>query len=169
MTTSTLPGSAAGASTLRSADPVLLYDENCSVCRRFISLLINADQRGAMRIAPLQSPLGDAIREAYPEYTAKDSALWIGRDGEIRAYSDAILASLDYLGGPWTALTAAMRVVPVRFRDAAYRTFAENRNLFGRLGLTELDSNALERMLKEPETRAVASALRSTPAAGSKR
>ena len=138
-----------------AADPVLLYDENCSVCRRFISLVVNADNRGGMRIAPLLSPLGDAIRQSHPEYSARDSALWIGRDGNILAYSDAILAALDYLGGPWTALTAAMRIVPHALRDAAYRTFASNRNLFAPLGLSELDSRSLGRLLTNPKSRSV--------------
>ena len=151
------------------ADPVLLYDEKCSVCRRFISLIVNADNRGAMRIAPLQSPLGDAIRNARPEFAAKDSALWIGRDGEICAYSDAILAALDYLGGPWTVLTAAMRIVPHPLRDRAYRAFAENRNLFGRLGLSTFDSRTLERMLREPEMRSITDATTYSLPAGSNR
>ena len=131
--------------------PVLLYDEKCSVCRRFVAMIVHADGRGTMRIAPLQCPLGDAIRRSHPEFAAKDSALWIGLDGEILSHSDAILASLEYLGGPWTALTVAMRIVPHPLRDAAYRAFAQNRNLFGKLGLSSLDSKTLERMLKEPE------------------
>ena len=153
----------------RRADPVLLYDEQCSVCRRFISLIVNSDTRGAMRIAPLQSPLGDAICHARPEFAAKDSALWIGPDGEIRAFSDAILAALDYLGGPWTALTAAMRIVPHQVRDRAYRAFAENRNLFGRLGLSTLDSRTLERMLREREMRGITDTMTSSIPAGSNR
>ena len=161
--------SAGRSSAGRRADPVLLYDEKCSVCRRFISLIVNSDNRGAMRIAPLQSPLGDAIRHARPEIAPKDSAVWIGPDGEISAFSDAILAALDYLGGPWTALTAAMRIVPYQLRDRAYRAFAENRNLFGRLGLSTLDSRTLERMLSVREMGSVTDTMTSSLPAGSNR
>ena len=139
----------AGEPTQGTGGPLLLYDQMCSVCRRFVSLLIRADAHGSLRIAPLQSPIGDVVRRDHPEFSARDSALWIQPNGHIVGYSDAILDSLEYLGGAWVPLARALRSVPRSLRDQAYTTFARNRNLFARLGLDELDERSLQRMLRD--------------------
>lgn len=80
-------------------------------------------------IAPLQSLFGDAIRRSHSEYRNRDSALFVRPDGTILAYSDAILATLDQVGGVWKHIARALRRIPRRLRDRACTAFASNRNL----------------------------------------
>lgn len=108
---------------------MLLFDDRCSVCRRLVSLVIGMDRQGALKTAPLQSLFGDAIRRAHSEYRNRDGALFVRPDGTILAYSDAILATLDQVGGVWRHIARALHRIPRRLRDRACTAFASNRNL----------------------------------------
>jgi predicted DCC family thiol-disulfide oxidoreductase YuxK len=129
--------------------PLLLYDERCSVCRRFVSLVVRADARGKLRIAPLQSPRGEALRRDHPQFAAKDSAVWVPPSGAPLGYSDAILEALAYLGGGWRVVAGLGRLIPRAVRDWAYRAFARNRRFFGWLGLDQLDPRSRARLLPD--------------------
>jgi predicted DCC family thiol-disulfide oxidoreductase YuxK len=129
--------------------PLLLYDETCSVCRRFVSMAVKADRAESLRIAPLQGARGEAIRRAHPEHAAMDSALWVGESAEPLARSDAILAVADHLGGGWRLMARAGRIVPRPVRDWMYTTFASNRRYFGWMGLDRLDERVAARMVDD--------------------
>ena len=130
-------------------EPILLYDERCSVCRRFIAILIGADRTGHIRIAPLQGARGEWIRKTHPEFSDRDSAVWVPPKGPPVGYSDAILAALRHVGGGWRMLARACRLVPRGFRNRVYRAFARNRRYFGWLGLAELDERSRQRLLDQ--------------------
>ena len=132
--------------------PLLLYDARCSVCRRFISLVIHADRGGTISIAPLDGRHGDALRRTHPVFGTRESAVWIPRFGPALAQSDAILAVLDHLGGRWRWLAKLGGLVPRAFRNAAYRWFAGHRGWFSWFGLREVDSMVRSRMMEEPAT-----------------
>jgi predicted DCC family thiol-disulfide oxidoreductase YuxK len=129
--------------------PVLFYDARCGVCRRFIRMAVHADHKGLLRIAPLQGARGERLREAFPQFARRESAVWIGNDGPPSGFSDAILATLDYLGGRWRLLARLGRVIPRSLRDWAYRVFARSRPHMGRFGLAELDEVSRSRLLPE--------------------
>jgi predicted DCC family thiol-disulfide oxidoreductase YuxK len=131
--------------------PVLLFDERCGVCRRFVSFVVGLDRAGSLRIAPLHSRFGDAIRKAHVEYANRDSALFVKPDGTILSHSDAILASLEHVGGTWRHVARALTHVPRRIRDRAYIAFADSRSLFGRFGLPALDHAAQTRHIASDE------------------
>lgn len=130
-----------------SEHPVLFYDARCGVCRRFIRMAVRADHKGLLRIAPLQGQRGDALRETYPQFRARDSAVLVTPSGPPHGFSDAILATLDYLGGRYRLLARIGRLVPRVVRDWAYRTFARNRPHMGWLDLAELDDASKGRLL----------------------
>lgn len=127
--------------------PVLFFDTGCSVCRRFVALAVHADRSGQLRIAPLQSARAEIIRHRHPELATRKSALWLPRVGRPQAESDAILSTLAFVGGPWKLLARVGRLVPRSLRDWTYRTFADHRSLFGRLGLAELDETSRNRLI----------------------
>ena len=128
--------------------PVLLYDAGCGVCRRFVQFLIRKDRRGAVRIAPLESPLGSGIRGRYPEFDRKDSAIWLPARGRPSGFSEAILDSLDFVGGRWKVLSRAGRLVPRSLRDRVYRLFAGNRRYFGWLSIPDFDEETKSRLMQ---------------------
>lgn len=128
--------------------PLLLYDDRCSVCRRFVSLVVGADRVGTLRIAPLDCAVGDALRREHPRLEARDSAVWIRPDGTVTTHSDAILDAIEYLGGALSPLSRLLRAIVSRpLRDRAYKAFADNRKLFGAIGMQQLDRRAQERVL----------------------
>jgi len=130
--------------------PVLLYDDDCSICRRFVSLLIGADRRGTLRIAPLSGPIGDALRRTRPALEPRDSAIWIAVDGTVSTHSDAMLDAIAYLDGALTPLSKVLRsLVPRLLRDRAYTAFANNRSLFGQFGMDELDERSQSRTVSD--------------------
>ena len=133
---------------MREGNPVLLYDAHCGVCRRFVRFLVRHDRTGSVRIAPLQSPIGAGVRSRYPEFDRQDSAVWLPSRGKPRGFSDAIIDSLDHVGGQWSVLARTMRLVPRRLRDRAYRLFAGNRRYFGWLSIPELDQETQARLLQ---------------------
>ena len=120
--------------------PLLLYDARCSVCRRFVSLVIHADRTGTISIAPLVGRHGDAARRVNPAFGTHESAVWIPREGPALAEPDAIFAALHHLGGRGRWLAAVGHLVPRALRNAAYRAFAGNRKWFAWVGLRELDA-----------------------------
>lgn len=134
-----------------SEAPVLFYDARCSVCRRFIAWAVARDRRGLLRLATLQGPRGDALRQAYPGFAGRDSAVWVAPGARPVGHSDAILATLRYLGGGWRALAGAGRLVPRALRDRLYRSFADHRNYFARIGLDRLDERAERRLIDEEQ------------------
>lgn len=128
---------------------VLLFDDRCSVCRRFVSFVSGIDRVGHLRVAPLQSLFGDTIRRTHTEFSKRDSALFVQPDGTILAYSDAILAALEQVGGLWRHVARALHRVPRRLRDRVYTAFANGRSAFAALGLPLFDewfsSHAVDR------------------------
>lgn len=131
------------------AGPLLLYDARCSVCRRFVEMVVRADHAGKLRIAPLRSVFGDAVRRERTEFSAIDSAIWIPEDGPAVHRSAAVLGVLSYLGGGWRILAGIGRLVPRPLRDALYRGFAGNRSWFAWMGLDEFDSYTRSRILPD--------------------
>ena len=127
--------------------PVLLYDARCGVCRRYVRFLVRKDKKGALRIAPLQSPIGAGVRGRYPEFDKQDSAVWLPVRGRPTGFSEAILDSLDFVGGGWKVISRAGRLVPRRLRDRVYRLFAGNRRYFGWLSIPDLGEEANARLM----------------------
>ncbi len=119
---------------------VLLFDDRCSVCRRFVSFVTGIDRLGHLRIAPLQSLFGDTIRRTHTEFSKRDSALFVQPDGTILAYSDAILAALEQVGGLWRHVARALHRVPRRLRDRVYVAFANHRRAIATFGLPWLNA-----------------------------
>lgn len=82
-----------------------------------------------VRFVPLQSPLGRALREDAKVPDTVDSMLWmelVGTEVIAHRYTDAVIRSLEYLGGihRWGLV---LRLVPRVLRDFGYRMFARYR------------------------------------------
>jgi predicted DCC family thiol-disulfide oxidoreductase YuxK len=137
-----------------SGGPLLLYDARCGVCRRFVSLVVHADRAGTISIAPLVGHQGDDVRRHYPAFGARDSAIWVPRDGRALAETDAILAALAHVGGIWSFVAKVGGRVPRHWRNRAYRWFAGNRRRSARFGLPGLERSVQSRTLPPPVAKA---------------
>lgn len=146
----TMPPTFALREAARRADcrrPVLLFDDGCSICRRFVSFAVKVDHHDRLRIAPLNSVFGDAIRRSHSQHAARDSSLFVQPDGAILSHSDAIVAALREVGGGWRMLGHVLHALPRQLRDRAFTALTNRRTSFARAGLPELDPRADRRRL----------------------
>ena len=125
-------GPAAVAGPAWAGGPVLLYDGTCGLCDASVQWILRRDRRGVLRFAPLQGETAGAVRRAYPEIDRVDSMVWIETSHEpgaarVLLQSDAALRVASYVGGIWS-IAGIARLVPRRWRDAAYATIARHRH-----------------------------------------
>ena len=112
--------------------PVIIFDGYCVLCSRWANFVLRQDRAATFRLLPAQSPLGHALYVHFgldPEnyetnILVADGLAWLKLEGSIR--------TAEGLGFPWS-LAAALRVLPLAWRDKLYELIARNRfRLFGR-------------------------------------
>jgi predicted DCC family thiol-disulfide oxidoreductase YuxK len=112
--------------------PIIAFDGHCVMCSAFARFVLRVDRRRRFRLLPAQTPLGRALYVHYgldPEdyesnILIEDGAAWFKSEGTIRMF--------ERLGAPWSA-AAALRWLPLRWRERLYELVARNRlKLFGR-------------------------------------
>jgi predicted DCC family thiol-disulfide oxidoreductase YuxK len=115
-------------------DGLWLFDGVCNFCSGSVQVALRLDRKGQLRFTPLQSPFGCAIAQRYGlDLENPDSFLFFD-GGRPLDGSDAVLALAARLGAPWS-LFAVLRIIPKRWRDAAYLLLARNRyRLMGKRG-----------------------------------
>ncbi|WP_334319378.1 DUF393 domain-containing protein [Termitidicoccus mucosus] len=118
------------------AAALLLYDDECGLCRWCVRRLARADRRGALRFARLSGATAAAFwREAGfgPDDPKPDSMVLVlcgERDGTRSGYflrTGAIWRALSLAGGVWHAAAWCVRIWPPSWRDAVYRLVARMR------------------------------------------
>jgi predicted DCC family thiol-disulfide oxidoreductase YuxK len=113
-------------------DPIILFDAQCVLCSANAGFILRHDRQRRFRLAAMQGTTGAALfRRHGIDPTDPDTILVVYGDQVLRD-SDAVIAIYTGLGWPWRA-AGAVRLVPHRLRDRAYRWIARNRyRLFGR-------------------------------------
>lgn len=112
--------------------PVLLYDGECGLCRACVRVLLRADRAGRLRFAPLQGTSAQAWLRARGLPTEDFDTLIFVPDwddapgGPHLVRTEGALAACAAAGGA-VGWLAGWRVVPPRWRDAAYRAVARVR------------------------------------------
>ena len=128
------------ASPRAPASSVILYDGLCGLCDRYVQFVLRRDHRHSFRFAPLQGAYGKRTlaRQGIDldDGDPKTMVLVEKADGpgeRVRFRSDAVLAVITGLGGPWR-LAGILRVVPRPLRDVVYDWVARVRHrIFGKL------------------------------------
>lgn len=136
------------------AGPVLMYDGVCGLCNRYVRFVLARDRRRRFRFAPLQGLFGTrALARHGMQPTGDPNTIVllesVGSPIErARVRSDAVLAILTGLGGPWR-LAAVLRLIPAFLRDAVYDLVARFRyRIFGRFDACPLlPSSSRDRFL----------------------
>ena len=128
-----------GSVRAKEGQPILLYDGSCGLCARSVQFVLGHERASHnLRFATLQGERGRQALSADPKLAGVDSVIWLepsdsGRPARVLVRSDAVLAVMQHLGGPWSALAAVARFVPRVSRDALYRIVARYRyRVFGR-------------------------------------
>jgi predicted DCC family thiol-disulfide oxidoreductase YuxK len=115
--------------------PVLLYDGICGFCNGAVQTILRLDRHGSMRFAALDSDFARAVIARHPELAGVDSVVFVDAAGQpderVTVRSAAALRVVDYLGGPYRALSVA-GLIPAPVRDRLYDGFARIRyRVFG--------------------------------------
>jgi predicted DCC family thiol-disulfide oxidoreductase YuxK len=111
---------------------ILFYDGHCLMCSSAIQWLMKRDTHQRLRFAALQDPDAQPLlTDAPPKVQTADSVV-LYTDQQFYLYSDAVIQTLQLLGGIYR-LSAAAYVIPKNWRDRIYRWVARNRTQwFGR-------------------------------------
>ena len=120
--------------------PVVLFDGVCGLCYRSVQFLLQADRRGRLRFASLQSGYGRAVLKAHGrEPDALDSMILLERE-RLSDKSTALIRISNYLGGAWPLCMITL-AIPRFIRDALYDRIAKNRyRTFGKFDTCRLPS-----------------------------
>ena len=121
---------------------LVLFDGHCGLCNGSVRWFLRRDRRDRMRFAASDSPRVGALlaRHGLNVSTADGPSsilvvLGVEGPGErVLARSDAVLALLGELPGPWPVVAGMVRVIPRVLRDIGYRLIARWRyQVWGRL------------------------------------
>ncbi|MDO9488939.1 MAG: DCC1-like thiol-disulfide oxidoreductase family protein [Sphingomonadaceae bacterium] len=112
------------------SQPLLVVDGNCVMCSAWAAFILRFDRTRRVRLATTQSQLGSSLYQVHELDPNTTNLLIVGDDVFVR--SDAVIGVLVEMGWPWR-MAAAARLLPRRWRDAAYDWVARHRlHLFGR-------------------------------------
>jgi predicted DCC family thiol-disulfide oxidoreductase YuxK len=125
--------------------PLIFYDADCGFCDRAVRW-VAAHDRDVFDFAPLGGAtfvrtVADDIRKRLP-----DTIVVVTSERDVLIRSAAAQYVLKTVGGIWTALGAALAVVPTSLADAGYNLFARHRHRFAP-ERCELPSAALRKRL----------------------
>jgi predicted DCC family thiol-disulfide oxidoreductase YuxK len=117
---------------------LLLYDGTCGFCAQSVQFVLRHEGANrTLRFASLQSPTGTEIRARHPELEGVDSVIWYEPGASkdvVLVRSRAVLRTLRYLGGIWSALGTLGAIVPRFIRDGVYDFVARHRHKLVRGG-----------------------------------
>ena len=122
---------------------MVVFDGRCGFCNRAVRWFLRRDGKDRMRFVASESERVAGVLERHG-YGAMDAAegpgsILVVRDlggpGEaVLSRSDAVVAMLAELSGPWPAVGMALRAIPRQVRDFGYRLVARWRyRIWGRL------------------------------------
>lgn len=121
-----------------AAVPVLLFDDECALCRSVVRWLLRLDRRGGLRFAALQGPAAQEFLRAHGLPVADFDTVIFVPDWRRRAAADflvrtaGVVAALRSCGRAGRAVGGMLAIVPAAWRDAGYRGVARvRRRIFG--------------------------------------
>ena len=111
----------------------ILFDGVCNFCNGAVNFVIERDKAGYFKFAPLQSDVGERMRNEYSIDKLKTDSIVLVEDGRAFTHSTAALRIARRLDGVWP-MSYVFMIIPRPLRDLGYRLFAKYRyRLFGKL------------------------------------
>ncbi len=119
--------------TAPTAAPLIVFDDVCVLCSRFVQWVIRHDHHRRFRFTPAQGSWGQTLyRDLGLDPVHLETNLVVVGGvayGKLAGYIEVAAR----LGGAWRWVAAALRLVPASLGDKAYDLIARNRYaLFGR-------------------------------------
>ena len=106
----------------------IYFDGGCGLCQGWVRFVLAEDSAGTFKFGPLQ---GKAFAEDVSEEERKnlpDSIVVKNEEGVVLTKTRAIRYILARLGGYWSALSAALGLVPLTMSNFAYDFIASIRH-----------------------------------------
>jgi predicted DCC family thiol-disulfide oxidoreductase YuxK len=125
--------------------PLIFYDRDCGFCDRTVQWVAARD-RDVFDFAPLGGATFLRAVEEDVRRSLPDTIVVVTSAGDVLIRSTAARYVLKTVGGIWSAVGAALAVVPKPLADAGYNLFARHRHRFAREAC-ELPSPALRKRL----------------------
>lgn len=135
-----------------STPKIVLFDGVCVLCNYWAQFIIKHDTQKTLKLASVQSPVGQEILKYYGMPTTTfDTLLYVEgleledlqtgnmgvenkgkRNNHLFIKTAAIFKILSQLGIPWRLFTF-LKIIPTALSDRAYNIIARNRyKLFGK-------------------------------------
>jgi predicted DCC family thiol-disulfide oxidoreductase YuxK len=117
------------------ANPILLFDGVCGLCHRLVQFVLKRDPTARFRFASLQSDYATRILQRHGlDPQDLDTVYVVESPGDRpKARSAAVIFILRELGGLWSAVSTALRILPRPLRDWGYNVVARHRyRVFGK-------------------------------------
>lgn len=105
---------------------IILYDDTCSLCNRFVNFVLKRDKAKIFQFASLQSHYGIELVKNFHLPADKQETILLYEDKKIFSQSDAIIKVLNSLGGIWRYMVILI-LIPGSIRNKFYKILAENR------------------------------------------
>jgi predicted DCC family thiol-disulfide oxidoreductase YuxK len=126
--------------------PIVLYDDQCGLCSRWVQFILDHDVEGLFRFAGLGS---DAATRAMGDCLAiKGDTVAVLTPEGILTRSDAVLYVLERLSG-FACAARVLRWLPRPIRNRAYNLVARYRKvvLRARPGVCRIEAGPRDRFL----------------------
>ncbi|MGX1264154.1 putative DCC family thiol-disulfide oxidoreductase YuxK [Rossellomorea marisflavi] len=104
---------------------IILFDGVCNFCDQSVQFIIRHDKKKVFQFASLQSETGKELLHLHRVHEEVDSIVLI-EDNRAFTESDAVIRISRRLRFPFSMGKLA-KIIPRRFRDAAYKQFAKRR------------------------------------------
>jgi predicted DCC family thiol-disulfide oxidoreductase YuxK len=105
---------------------VVLFDGECVLCNRAVTLMLRLDRGCGIKIASQNSAIGQRLMTiAGFSPSERASMVVVSREG-LHTESDAVIEVATALGLPFSLLRVG-RLIPSKVRDAVYSWVARNR------------------------------------------
>ena len=111
---------------------IIFYDGLCSMCNRFVRILITLDKKEKFLLASLQGKNGKILQKKFSkELHEVDSVIFYNK--QVYTKSSAVINILSELGGLYK-LAYIFNIIPSLISDSIYDYIARNRfQWFGKL------------------------------------
>jgi predicted DCC family thiol-disulfide oxidoreductase YuxK len=118
---------------------LVVFDGHCGLCNGAVRWLVRRDGNDRLRFVGLDSPQVVGLLARHGMDGARVETMLVVRDAgggaeSVLMRSDAVVALLGALPGPWPAVGVALGWIPRAVRDLGYRVVARWRyRIWGRL------------------------------------
>lgn len=105
--------------------PLLLFDGECGFCNKSVQFFLKHEKNKTMHFAPLQSKIGEDVRN-YFEIDKKIDSVILIKDYSAYIKSCAALRLTLYMKGLWP-LMAVFLIIPPFLRNMVYDSVSKRR------------------------------------------